>query len=400
MLEGYHLYMMNDENLITILKHASLFKELKEEEIKEIISIARRVNLKKGEVLFKEGDKGNSMYIITKGKVSVIKRGEKLVTLKKGDFFGEMALIEEKPRSADIVAETSTTLLEIDKKSFEKFLMNNPHVTFRMMKILSQRLRETDITLIKNLRKKNIELQKAYDELKRMQEELIKKEKLSAIGMLTARIVHDFKNPIGAIKNCIEFILEDGNPTELTKRMCTYISEATDYMLALVMDLLELSKGNIRISLDVVNIDDLLYRTVDEFEGNLREKGIKKELNLNYKDMIKGDPHKLKRCFSNIIANAIDAMDKGGILYVGTEKENGGVKVLIRDTGKGIPEDIIDRIFEPFFTKGKERGTGLGMAIAKGVIDAHKGKIEVKSEVGKGTEMIIFLPSNPGIKGA
>ncbi len=387
--------MRDKRSLVEKLKKSQIFKELKEREIEEILEVAKKLTFKKGTVLFREGDPGNAMYIIVKGKVDVVKGGEKIATLKEGDFFGEMALIEEKPRSADIVISTRTTMLEINKENFEKFLIKNPPVAFRMMKILSQRLRETDITMIENLKKKNIELQEAYEELKKMQDELIKRERLSSIGMLTSRIVHDFKNPIGVIKNCTQLLLEKTTPSELREKLCRMIEKETDYILSLVVDLLELSRGQMSIKLKPVRIEEILNECLEESHQMLAERKIEKETHFMFNESILADPQRLKRGLSNIICNAIEAMNEGGKLFVETKKVKDGVEIKIKDTGKGIPKEMIDKIFEPFFTAGKEKGTGLGMTIAKSVIDAHQGKVEVKSEVGKGTEVKISLPFLP-----
>ena len=104
------------------------------------------------------------------------------------------------------------------------------------------------------------------------------------------------------------------------------------------------------------------------------------------------DQDKMVRVFYNIAVNARDAMPQGGTLTVTTEKQNGFVKIDFKDSGSGMPEEVKRRIFEPFMTFGKKHGTGLGMSIVKKVIDDHKGRIEIESEMGKGTTIHIHLP--------
>jgi signal transduction histidine kinase len=104
------------------------------------------------------------------------------------------------------------------------------------------------------------------------------------------------------------------------------------------------------------------------------------------------DQDKLVRVFYNIASNARDAMPQGGTLEVTTIEENGFVKIEFRDSGTGMPEEVKKRIFEPFMTYGKKHGTGLGMSIVKKVIDDHKGRIEIDSEMGKGTTIRMLLP--------
>ena len=105
------------------------------------------------------------------------------------------------------------------------------------------------------------------------------------------------------------------------------------------------------------------------------------------------DPHQLLQVFVNLILNAIAAMPEGGDLWIKTGQENGRVSVAIRDNGCGIPEENIDRIFDPFFsTKDPGQGTGLGLSVSYGIIYDHGGKIEVESEKGMGSEFTILLP--------
>ena len=104
-------------------------------------------------------------------------------------------------------------------------------------------------------------------------------------------------------------------------------------------------------------------------------------------------PGQLNQVFMNILSNAIDAVDDKGIITIITSKSNGSIRISISDTGEGIPEDIQSKIFEPFFTtKEVGQGTGLGLSICHSIIEKHSGSIEVKSEVGKGSEFLIVLP--------
>jgi signal transduction histidine kinase len=104
------------------------------------------------------------------------------------------------------------------------------------------------------------------------------------------------------------------------------------------------------------------------------------------------DQDKMMRVFYNLASNARDAMPQGGSLVVSTERVDGHVQIEFKDSGSGMPEEVKARIFEPFMTYGKKHGTGLGMAIVKKVIDDHHGKIEIDSEMGKGTTIRILLP--------
>lgn len=104
-------------------------------------------------------------------------------------------------------------------------------------------------------------------------------------------------------------------------------------------------------------------------------------------------PGQLNQVFMNILTNAIDATPEGGKIIITTSKENDQLKISFRDTGKGMSKEVKQRIFDPFFTtKEVGKGTGLGLSISFGIVEKHKGRIEVRSEVDKGSEFIIYLP--------
>ena len=134
------------------------------------------------------------------------------------------------------------------------------------------------------------------------------------------------------------------------------------------------------------------YMRVDFIEKDLSKNNVKLLRDAQYKGILKMDQDKMVRVFYNIASNARDAMPQGGTLEVSTAPVEGYVKIEFKDSGTGMPEEVKKKIFEPFMTYGKKHGTGLGMSIVKKVIDDHKGKIEIDSEMGKGTTIRILLP--------
>ncbi len=109
--------------------------------------------------------------------------------------------------------------------------------------------------------------------------------------------------------------------------------------------------------------------------------------------IVKCLPGQLNQVFMNILSNAVDAIQDKGTITISTSKSNGSIRISIKDAGGGIPEDIQSKIFEPFFTtKEVGHGTGLGLSICHSIIEKHNGSIDVKSEVGKGSEFVIVLP--------
>ena len=123
---------------------------------------------------------------------------------------------------------------------------------------------------------------------------------------------------------------------------------------------------------------------------------VSREINLTYINKVKQtvvfDESRIKRCLSNLIKNALEAIDEGESVHVLAVIENNYLKISVQDTGDGIPEDLIDSLFEPFITKGKKGGTGLGLAISKKIIEDHKGKLTVSNTPNSGACFTMYIP--------
>jgi signal transduction histidine kinase len=146
---------------------------------------------------------------------------------------------------------------------------------------------------------------------------------------------------------------------------------------------------------DVLKIADI-HEGLDSTLILLRNKYKQRiEIIKNYGEIpeIECYPGQLNQVLMNILSNAIDAIEDKGTIRISSSKSNGSIRVTIKDSGKGIPENIQSKIFEPFFTtKEVGQGTGLGLSICQGIIEKHHGSIEVKSQVGKGSEFVIVVP--------
>ena len=223
----------------------------------------------------------------------------------------------------------------------------------------------------------------------KMEQEIKNKERLAAIGELSASIAHELRNPLASIKSSFE-MLREGNLSEATKKrlMDIAISEM-DRLNSIVTDFLVYSKPNppqkklFILSTIVKEVIDSIKRTYINIK--ITEK-IKEGLR------VVADEQKIRQVLWNILVNAVEATNKIGEIFVILENKNHDVILKIKDNGCGISKEEIEKIFYPFFSKKKD-GTGLGLAIAYRIIEEHGGSILVDSEVGKGTEFIIILPS-------
>jgi signal transduction histidine kinase/DNA-binding response OmpR family regulator len=230
-----------------------------------------------------------------------------------------------------------------------------------------------------------------------LQEALIQKEKLSAVGEATSVIVHDLKNSIGSIELAIGMIEEEIDNRKFVTEMLENIRQAARGGMAFVMDILDFT-GNKAIACTTFQVDEMLKELENKSAIYLQKLNIKLAIECQPGLSIFADRNKLYRCIANIIKNAIEAFEGKEIanpeikLALTSDKHN--IHITISDNGPGIPDAIADKIFTPFVTYGKRRGTGLGLAIAKQIVEAHNGTIAiVPSE--QGVAFNITLPGQP-----
>ncbi|HRU74186.1 MAG TPA: ATP-binding protein [Caldisericia bacterium] len=207
---------------------------------------------------------------------------------------------------------------------------------------------------------------------------------------------HELKTPLTAIKGFVETLEEEVEE----KKYIEIIKRNVDRMINIINDLITLSKLEDKdVVLEISEFDfiEMINNVIKIFSNKIKERNLKIKIDTdNYNTKIKGDPYKLEQVFINLIDNAIKYTEEGGININYYLKEDNAVIEII-DTGIGIPEEHLDRIFERFYVVNKSRskelgGTGLGLSIVKHIIALHNGKIEVESEVGKGSKFIITIP--------
>ena len=234
-------------------------------------------------------------------------------------------------------------------------------------------------------------LKKQMAELKETQEELVQAAKLAAIGELASNIAHEINNPLTSILGYSELIKEETDINNIMRDI-EEIEKESLRARDIVHQLLEFSRKR-PLEIKEIQINDIMSEVLALAAVPLKDSNIK--ISKLYGDipLIEGDANQLKQVFLNIINNAIFAMQGGGSLGVTTAMtDKDSVHIEIRDTGKGIPKEILQRIFEPFFTTKQEKGTGLGLSVSYKIIQSHNGRIDVESEEDRGTKFTIVLP--------
>ncbi|HXG37921.1 MAG TPA: ATP-binding protein [Bacteroidota bacterium] len=226
----------------------------------------------------------------------------------------------------------------------------------------------------------------------RQAQELVQSERLSAVGRMASTIIHDIKNPMGTLRVYAQ-VMKKKSGNEEAAKLADEMIRQVDRFVNMAQEILDFSRGVSSTNMQDLEFSDVMNGVLDFIEKDLNKNNIQLVRKAEFKGVVKLDQDKMVRVFYNIASNARDAMPNGGTLTVVTEPSDGYVKVEFIDTGTGMPEEVKKRIFEPFVTYGKKHGTGLGMAIVKKVVDDHKGKIEIDSEMGKGTTIRFFIPA-------
>jgi signal transduction histidine kinase len=382
---------------LEILQSIELFQGLTTEDLQKILKIGQEESFSAGEVIFREGDLAEKFYVILQGKVEVWKNyglpSQDILAIRgAGDTFGEMALIDELPRSATLKTVEPTLCLVQKKEDFQKLLKENSTITLTLMKSVSAMVRQSNEAFISGLRQKNLKLEKAYQDLQVAQQELIKSERLSTLGKFASMVLHDLRNPISILKGYAEMIvLTPGVDEKISKYSEKIVAEA-GRLSRMAGELLDFSRGDIRLNLLPVQLDTFFLTLQENIAPAYEAKELLIKIDNHVQEAIMMDLDRLLRVFINLADNARKAMEKGGTLTISARPEGKTVVFFIEDTGKGMSPEVLEKIFDPFFSQSTQGGTGLGMLVVSNVISAHQGVLRVESQEGLGTKVIIQMP--------
>jgi PAS domain S-box-containing protein len=254
-------------------------------------------------------------------------------------------------------------------------------------------------------------LRRADRERKELQAQLQRAQKMEAIGTLAGGVAHDLNNILSGIVSYPELLLMDLEPQSPLRKPILTIQQSGEKAAAIVQDLLTLARRGVETT-DVVNLNDILTDYLQspehaKLEMNHPEVSVVTRMGEDLLNIL-GSPVHLSKTIMNLVSNAAEAMLDGGRLLIATENRNVDrltvaydeivegdyVTLSVKDSGIGIAEDDIERIFEPFYTKKKmgRSGTGLGMAVVWGTVKDHRGYIDVRSSEGVGTEITLYFP--------
>ncbi len=235
-------------------------------------------------------------------------------------------------------------------------------------------------------------LQQAYQDLEDAQRQLYQSEKLAAIGELAAGVAHEINNPLGAILVSAQRMRRGLGGQQNTDECMAAIEDGVMRCAEIVRGLLDFARQNVpqMVRTDIRNV---LERTIAlaRTHRSLRRSKIVTDFDETLPTTL-ADPNQLVQVFLNLFVNAGLAMPEGGTLTVRARNLGDRVLVEVHDTGCGIPEDMLDKIFHPFVSTRGQRGTGLGLSVSYGIVERHRGRIWAESEVGRGSTFFVELP--------
>ncbi|MCE1251979.1 MAG: ATP-binding protein [Anaerolineae bacterium] len=370
------------------------FPGMQDDEIHQMISIGILKEYPPQTTLCHEGQIEDVFYIIIDGKVQVSKHiNESQLRLLKylgnGDFFGEMGIIHEVPRGASVTTLVPTRVIEINKDDFKVFLEGHSSMSLAMVREVSRRLRENDEMAIDDLRQKAHELEEAYRQLADMEK---------ARSRFLATIAHELRTPLTASNGFVQMIQSGQLSGEALDSALEIVSRNLQEIITLTNDILFLQEMELILPKFIpVDIGAIVVASVEKQRKNAVRNQVSLALNIAADlPTIHAAPRSLERAFTAILDNAIKFSPDGGEVTIDVKAGPDLMSVRIADQGIGITEDVLPHIFERFYHVDEDsqhlfRGVGLGLSIARHVIEQHQGAIEVTSTPGKGSVFTITL---------
>ena len=376
-----------------ILRQA--FPDLEDDDLAELASVAEQHVYLPGTILCHEGRVEETFYIIIEGRAEVTKYIQEGMqrTLHHpgaGEFFGEIALVQEGPRTATVRILEPTTVLEIDRDAFMSVLQRSASMAIRIMLQVTSRLRDADLRSIADLRQKNVELAEAYQKLETQQQ--LRSEFLTTVA-------HELRTPLTSATGYLQLASSNTVKPEQAVDFMEKVSHNLETVVHLVNNILLLQELElITPEFEPLSMEEIVFRVVHEAVEQADHAGLTIATRVEGGlPQLPGDAGGLSRAVGALLDNAIKFSPDGGEISIHAYADNDTLQVKIRDPGIGFPTERLDEMFKPFTRIERANGhlfggLGLGLAIAKHVVESHGGHIEVESKEGKGSTFTIVLP--------
>ena len=371
--------MQNDNKNINI----GIFSGLAEDVVSSFVKDLERISYAPGEAIISEDSWGDNLFFICKGKVEINKvlhnpetPFAQLSVLEPGEFFGEMGILDDGPRSASVIALEEVELLIIPRDVFNNITYHHPLVMFNLMRTLSGRLRNTNERFVE------------------LMDQMLSKNRLMAIGMAASKIIHDIKTPLTVIVLTAQ-LLENIYPG--SGEFTDSIVKQTRLIDQLVREVLDFAKGvETPPLIQKVDLDSFLQEIKEVYASALKGREITFEVENKVTDFVHFDEGKIRRVLINLIKNSSEAIPPKakGEIKVTCSISSGWLQISVADNGTGISAHIREDLFQPFISEGKSHGTGLGLAICKKLVQEHRGRLEFIPLEPHGSRFDIRIPQN------
>jgi signal transduction histidine kinase len=386
-----------------LLRNFSFFASFSLDHLEQIAETAPRVSFKANTVVFRQGDHSTTMYMILKGHVRIEREdplGESISVgeLTEHQIFGELAMLSEEPRQATVTAILDSEFLVIDRDMMLNIIRkSNAQEILDVFSALSAQMRDAnDREFQQVLSRKTMGAQ-------------MEVEKQRALTQMVAGVAHEINTPLGIINTAVSIMARElAVPTEITTQRAADIAESLELIRRnveradqLVQDFKKVSISQLTAEKETLNISEVVEETLGLVMVSLK----RNKISVKFHDKLSPDQKKwvgyrgfLSQILINFLSNTeryAYPNDMGGVVDIELSfLDEGCYRITVSDHGKGISEENIPHVFEPFFTTGRAiGGTGLGLAIVHNLAtNALKGRIEVISKVGQGTDFVLILP--------
>jgi signal transduction histidine kinase len=353
-----------------------LFAGIDDEILKKITPKIGVLRMQPGEIIFREGDPGDSLYLVGEGSVKIFRpaaAGEHEIIgyVDPGNFFGATALLAGEPRSATATAVAPALIGALKEETFQQILELAPsRVHMNFLRAVTDRMRRVNAHFMR---------------------ETVRAERLRVAGALANAMIQDLKNPVCIARCCSDLIASESTDPQL-RELSKMLSEAVNSILGVTLDLLDYTRGSVSVSKRPVSI----WRLLDELNRRslhfLPAKKIDFVKHIRYQSNVDIDLGRFARALGNIIDNSIRAMPAGGVITFTSDLVYDQVVLRLSDTGVGISSEMLPRLYEPFEPDERSQRAGTGLAIVKAIVEAHDGRISITSVPSKGTTADIRLP--------
>jgi len=405
---------MTDNGTMTVeekqkfLKHAGVFSDTGEEFLLSLATALQGLKARPQQTIFKKGEPGDAMFIITKGSVRIHDGTHVLSRLEAGNIFGEYSLIDEGPRSASVTAEEECHLLRLSRKDFESRLADDPGFAKGILKVLTRRMRDMNVLEEKlarsyiRIRKQNesIEDQNArINDIKQKLEEQnfellhLNEEKNHLISV----VVHGLKNPLTSAMTMVDLMLSEPeqDPGQLQEYAALILKslQRMNKMINQVLDINVIESKVYHLSMDKTCLKTVVEQIAAIYEHTIRQKELDLTLSLQEVCAELNEVY-IQQIVDNLLSNAIKYTPKGKAIAINLSVKKGRALLEVKDNGIGIPPGILPHIFDQFrhkkhHLKQLDPDTGLGLAIVKKYVDAMNGRVWCESEQEKGASFFV-----------